>query len=121
LHWQVIFTEDYRSQILADTKMLLGIDDDSKDEILTFIIDDTINMVLAYCRIEILPRQLLGLISQMAANVYERLDFNDGISSITEGDRKIEYRGRAVFDEYRFRLKPFVNVRGTLPSEVQRS
>ena len=117
----MIFTEDYRSQILADTKMLLGIEDDSKDDILNFIIDDTVNTVLAYCRIEILPRQLLGLISQMAASVYGRLDINDGIASITEGDRRIEYRDTGVFDEYTSRLKPFVNIRGILPSEVQRT
>lgn len=117
----MIITEDYRSQILADTKMLLGIDDDSKDDILEFIIDDTVNMVLAYCRIDILPRQLLGLISQMAASVFGRLDINDGIASITEGDRRIEYRDAGVFDEYISRLKPFVNIKGTLPSEVQRT
>lgn len=81
-----------REQILRDTKMLLKDEAPSDDELL-FLIDDCINAVMAYCRLEILPYQLLGLIAQMAAKRY-RAEFNKEsgtVISITEGDRKVDF------------------------------
>lgn len=116
----MVITEDYKAEMLADTKLLLGINDNSSDEILTYIIDDVVNMVLSYCRLEILPYQLQGLIPQMAVSVYNTRQNIAGVSAITEGDRKIEYRSAAkVISDYYSRLKPFVNCRAKLPSEVQ--
>ena len=41
----------FPSEILDGTKLLLGINTEDKDEILSFIIDDTVSCVKAYCRI----------------------------------------------------------------------
>ena len=46
----------FPSEILDSTKLILGITADDKDEILSFIIDDTVSCVKAYCRICELPR-----------------------------------------------------------------
>ena len=109
----MITTGNYKSDILSDTKKLLGISDNSADELLGFIIEDTVNLVLSYCRLTILPYQLYGLIPQIAASVY-RTQKSGGVSSITEGDRRIEYGAEA----YYARLVPF---KAKLPSEISGS
>jgi len=42
--------------------MLLGIKDDEQDSLLSFLIEDTVNMIMAYCHIDVLPRQLESLV-----------------------------------------------------------
>ena len=44
---------------LGTLKMLLGIKDDEQDSLLSFLIEDTVNMIMAYCHIDVLPRQLV--------------------------------------------------------------
>lgn len=114
-----------REEILRDTKMLLK-NIDAKDEEILFAIDECINAVMAYCNLEILPYQLLGLIARMAAKLY-RFEFmkDDGagasVASLTEGDRKIDFSvgpARDLVEDYSERLRPFVNRRGRLPSEL---
>ena len=105
-------------EILDNAKMLLGITDDTADEKLTFYINDIIDAVTSYCRIEFLPQQLYGLVSQIAARLYE----NGGsqIKSLTEGERRVEFNdsSMSVIADYYDRLNPFVNRAGRLPSEV---
>ena len=113
----MITTGNYKSDILSDTKKLLGISDNSADELLGFIIEDTINLVLSYCRLTILPYQLYGLIPQIAASVY-RTQKRGGVSSITEGDRRIEYGAEEIMKAYYARLVPF---KAKLPSEISGS
>ncbi len=111
-------------QILRDTKTLLGIDDYSKDEILSIIVDDCVNAVLAYCRIDVLPNQLTGLVAQISAKKY-RTEYLSGeagvVSSVTEGDRRIDFsvpEQNGITEDYAERLKPFMNIKGKVPSEV---
>lgn len=99
---------DYKTEILDMVKKLLEINDDEKDEIIGIIIDSTVNYVLAYCRLELLPYQLYGIIAQLCEQQYK----NGDIKSIWEGDRKIEYSA-----EFTDRLKPFICRRGFVPSE----
>ena len=106
------------SGFLADTKLLLGIEGEEQDKLLCYIIDDTVNMVMAYCHLKVLPYQLYGLIPQIAVSVYRSSD-HSGISAIREGDRKIEYRMEDVLADYSARLSPFVIRKGRLPSEVK--
>ena len=111
-------------QILRDTKTLLGIDDYSKDDILSLIVDDCVNAVLAYCRIEVLPNQLKGFVAQMAAKKY-KVEYSSEeagvVSSVTEGDRRIDFsvpEQNGITGDYAERLKPFINTKGKVPSEV---
>ena len=117
------------SQIVRDVKLLLGITDDKQDRILELLIEDTITAVLAYCRIEILPYQLYGLIAQMAvksyrANGYGAAETPTEIKSISEGDRSISFEQKnganGILSDYKSRLKPFVNLKGRVPSEIKR-
>ena len=55
---------------LGTLKMLLGIKDDEQDSLLSFLIEDTVNMIMAYCHIDILPRQLESLVPKISADMY---------------------------------------------------
>lgn len=114
----MIVTEENKSEFLANAKRILGIEDNAEDELISYIIDDTISMVLAHCRLQILPYQLYGLIPQMTVSVYKSCKNTTGASAIWEGDRKIEYRTEEVLADYSSRLKPFMNNKGRVPSEV---
>ena len=111
-------------EILENSKMLLGIDCDDFNEILLFLIRDTIEAVIAYCKIAIVPNQLYGLIAQIVAEIYRtrgygRSDVSRGIKSITEGDRKVEFESDvSCFERYVSRLEPFVNKSARLPSDL---
>ena len=114
-------------EILNNAKMLANISDaqaddgnEAADDKLIFYINDIIEAILAYCRIEFLPKQLYGLVSQIAARMYEGGDSN--IKSLTEGERRVEFASAApsVIGDYSERLEPFVNRAGRVPSEVAR-
>ena len=107
-------------EILNNAKMLAAIPDETADEKLTFYINDIIEAILAYCRIEFLPKQLYGLVSQIAAKMYS--DGGSNIKSLTEGERRVEFESSApsVIGDYYDRLKPFMNIAGRVPSEVAR-
>ena len=46
---------DTKNEILDAVKLLLGIKDNDKDGVLMLLIEDTVNSVLAYGRIDVLP------------------------------------------------------------------
>lgn len=84
-------------------KRLLGIlpDDESKDLILEFILEDTKEMILNYCNIEEIPICLNNTMLRMAVDLYrcENLGSEEmalgSISSISEGDTSVSYRSSA--------------------------
>ena len=106
---------DTKPEYLEAVKLLLEFNDEDNDGLLLLLIEDTINAVLSYCRIDVLPRQLEGL----AAAEYKR-GVSDGIRTISEGERRVEYSdsGSALSGYYE-RLKPFVSRAVCLPSEVE--
>lgn len=112
--------EDRINQILAATKLIAGITNDNDDELLLLMIDDAINAVLAYCRIEFLPRQLESFIPTIVARQFEN-STHMGVKSVTEGERRVEYcDGEYDFlSEYSVRLKPFINRSIKLPSDLE--
>ena len=115
-------TQMERERILSDTKLLLGLDTDEKDALVRLITDDMINAVLSYCRIEFLPRQLYGLVAAMSAKLCRAEVFDEcEIVSVEEGERKVVFASSSpedVITVFAERLKPFVNRRGRLVSEV---
>lgn len=114
----MINTGKYKTEIISNTKIILGISGNSEDELLRFIVEDTVNLVLTYCRLDILPYQLYGLIPQIAASIYSAKK-SGGIASVAEGDRRLEYRSASeIMKEYYERLAPF---KAKLPSEVARN
>ena len=110
-------------EILKNAKMLAGISDEgdeAADDKLTFFINDIIEAIIAYCRVEFLPKQLYGLVSQIAAQMY--INGGSNVKSLTECERRVEFELSApsVIGDYYDRLKPFVNIAGRVPSEVVR-
>lgn len=110
---------DTKTEILTAVKLLLGIENNENDELLVFLIEDTTEAVLSYCRLEVLPRQLVSLIPTIVARKY-RSNSNMGVKSVTEGERRVEYCDEAYdfLQEYAMRLKPFVSRKVQVPSEV---
>jgi hypothetical protein len=110
---------DTKNGILKSTKLLLGTQNDDEDELLLLLIDDTINAVLSYCRLEVLPRQLESFIPQLTAS-RRRAEKTDGVKSVTEGERRVEYADITAdfLSEYKSRLSPFINRSVKLPSEL---
>ncbi|HBF6312414.1 TPA: phage head-tail connector protein [Clostridioides difficile] len=84
-------------------KKLLGFsrEDDSKDTMLEFILEDVEEMVKNYCNVPTIPEQLNSTILRMAIDMYknESLGSEDialgSISSISEGDTSVSYRSSA--------------------------
>lgn len=111
---------DTKIEILAAAKLLLGIENEEKDEVLMLLIDDTVNAVLAYCRIEVLPRPLVSLIPTIVSAQYRRGE-HSGVKSITEGERRVEYcdEDYDFLSSYTARLQPFVSRSVKLPSDLE--
>lgn len=105
--------------LLDSAKLLLEITATENDEVLKFLIDDTIAAVLAYCRLEVLPRQLEGFVASISARRLTHISGGD-IKSVTEGDRRVEYRDEEYdfLSEYAERLKPFMSRAAYVPSEM---
>lgn len=81
---------------LERIKKLLGISDDSKDEILQFTIDNVTDMVLNYCNITEVPEKLENIILSMCVDKYRAESLGSEISpgavkSISEGDVSVSY------------------------------
>ena len=114
------------AEALNTVKMLLGIEDNEQDSLLSFLIDDTVNMILGYCRIEILPRQLESLVPVIVADAYRAKGYGQEtapgvIKSVSEGDRSVSYADtnpdNDFFTGYYDRLKPYINRKGRVPRE----
>lgn len=111
--------------------MLLGMsaqeaDKDGKAAVIDFIIADTVEAVKAYCRIEDIPNQLEMLVAHMTArryreNGYGNIDVPVDVKSISEGEQSVSFERRSIsgiLDDYRARLKPFINRKGRVPSDL---
>ncbi len=118
--------EEFKTEALSTVKMLLGIEGNEQDSLLSFLIDDCVNLILGYCRIEILPRQLESLVPTIAADAYRAKGYGQEtapeiVKSLSEGDRSISYAetnpANDFFISYYDRLKPYVNRKGRVPSD----
>lgn len=117
----------FPSEILDGTKLLLGINTEDKDEILSFIIDDTVSCVKAYCRIDGLPYALYGLCAQIAAKSYRESGYGSEeipkeVQSVSEGDRSVTFKAvsdtTGIIANFKGRLRPFINRKGRTPSDL---
>lgn len=113
--------------MINNLKMLLGIKDNRRDELLSFIISDIESMILSYCKIDTLPEQLNSLVPVMAADMYRRKGYGqetspETVTSISQGQRSVSIKSGTLstddfLKEYRQRLNPFR--RGRVPSDVR--
>lgn len=112
-------------EIMKMTKTLLGFNDNKKDSVLLIIAADVSAAILAYCRLEVLPKSIYPLAAQMTAKSYRQNGYGteeapEDIKSITEGDRTVslERRNGSILSDYRARLKPYMNMKGRVPSDI---
>lgn len=113
---------DTKSEMLDGVRSLLSLNSSEGGEIIELLLEDTVNAVTAYCRLDALPRQLEGFVPIITAKRYTALK-NGGVKAVSEGERKLEYfEDNADFlSEFENRLKPFVSKKVWLPSEVVRN
>lgn len=112
---------DTKTEILEAVKLLLEIKNNESDELIMLYIEDMTEAVLSYCRLTVLPRQLVSFIPTLVARQL-RINERGGVKSLTEGERRVEYSdGNYDFlSEYASRLKPFISRSVKLPSDLER-
>lgn len=108
-------------------KMLLGISGHEQDGLLSFLIDESKNMILGYCKINEIPAQLESLVPVIAADMYRAKGYGseappEDVKSISEGERSVSYENNRpsgnFLASYRARLAPFKNRKGRVPSDL---
>ena len=114
-------TNDYLEQV----KMLLQEENPPPDELLLFLIDDCINRILGYCRIEEIPAELETLIPIMTVRYYHvsGIDGTEDVQSISQGQRSVTYASGTVrrddwLNDFKYMLAPFKCKKGLVPSDV---
>ena len=98
-----------KENTLKQLKILLGIADDTKDALLSIIIDECIDRVVNYCRRDDFPDGLVSLLPIMAHRAY-----------ISGGYGRAEPTGAVNgdwMDDFISRLEPYRRRKGRLPSE----
>lgn len=90
--------------MLQKLKKLLGINDDSKDEILQYEIDLVTDMVLNYCRINEIPDRLENVLLAMCMNYHRAVqagneDTPKSVSSVSEGDTSVSFASAYADEE----------------------
>lgn len=88
---------------LEKLKKILGmsLEDNSKDFLLEFTLEDIEQIVKDYCHIKDIPKELNTTVLKMAIDLYRNENLGEeesslgSISSITEGDTSISYRSAA--------------------------
>ena len=122
-----------KANALETAKMLLGIEGDCRDNLLSFLIEDNINLILNYCRISDFPSRTkqavlkfpvlpsrLKRATRRASYGQEKAD--KVVKSETQGSVSKSYEDSTANDShflnnYRERLKPFINRKGRVPSD----
>ena len=88
---------------LAKLKALLGIEDDSKDMVLEFVIADVEEIIKNYCHVEEMPDGLTNTGYRMAMDLYRNENIGSesaavgAVSSISEGDTSTSFRFRLSY------------------------
>jgi hypothetical protein len=85
---------------LEKLKKLLGIplDNDSKDFLLQFTLEDIEQMIKGHCNIREVPKELNNTILKMAVDLYRNENLGEeesslgSVSSISEGDTTVSYK-----------------------------
>lgn len=81
---------------LEDVKTLLGITDDTKDDLIQFALYDAAEIIRSYCNISVVPDDLDSTLTRMAIEIFrsEQLGTEKptgSVMSVHEGDTQITY------------------------------
>lgn len=88
---------------LEKLKKILGIplDNDSKDFLLEFTLEDIEQIIKDYCNIKEIPEELNNTVLRMAVDLYRNENLGEeesslgSVSSITDGDTTVSYKSSA--------------------------
>ena len=94
-------------------KMLLGITDDSKDNLINYYIDLCIQTLLNMLRLEDLPEQLDTVIERKVVQLMQSGLDGQRVTQIDRGDYKVKYEydsssNKNLFSDMMGELKPFL-------------
>ncbi|MGE4214851.1 MAG: phage head-tail connector protein [Anaerotignaceae bacterium] len=113
-----------KEEQLTTLRTLLGITDDSKNTILTFLIDKGTDMICNYCCIETVPLGIENILLSMCVDMYRVESLGqekaEGVAKeISEGDVSVSFNspsalsqdwGRAFLGNYTAQLNRFRKV-----------
>ena len=88
--------ENEEFDFLSTLKMLLGIKDDTLDNVLQVYLSMTKNAILNYCNIEELPSALNYTLCQMTADAYRVNDSKNKVGSVVGSVSSVSEDGRTV-------------------------
>ena len=77
-------------ELLESIKILLNIEDESKDELLEIMIEDSKRAILDYCLINTYKKEFDSAVRELVVNAFKSSE-NEGVSSITRGNTSISY------------------------------
>ena len=96
--------------VLSMVKVLLGVTDTSRDELLYLIIDSVTEKALAYCKLQAIPPALKPTIAEMAVRSYENMT-GGNVSSVKRGDVTVTYSAKCavgdILESYKIPLNAF--------------
>ncbi len=89
---------------LQKLKLLLGLENDEKDNILLFVLDKIQDMVCNYCNIKQVPKGLENVMLNMAVDLYRAESLGQeqaegNVKSITEGDVTVSFASASAISE----------------------
>jgi len=87
------------ADLLANFKKILGIDGDDNDFMLGWILRDSIQAVLDYCRIKRLPQTLYDFVLGIATRQFN-FDNGGAVASIKRGDTTVSYGGTIGIEDF---------------------
>ena len=99
--------------MLENIKMLLGIADDSKDNLINYYIDLCVQTLLNMLKLENLPEQLNTVIERKVVQLMQGGLDGQRVTQIDRGDYKVKYEydsssNKNLFSDMMGELKPFL-------------
>lgn len=88
--------ENEEFDFLSTLKMLLGIKDDTLDNVLQVYLSMTKNAILNYCNIKELPSALNYTLCQMTVDAYRENDSKNKVGSVVGNVSSVSEDGRTV-------------------------
>lgn len=76
--------------LLKSIKVLLELEDDSKDDILKIMIEDSKRAILDYCILKSYKKEFDSVVRELVINNFKNSE-NEGVASITRGNTSISY------------------------------
>lgn len=113
-------TTETEFDYLLTTKLLLGVADESVDEILNLYIDITKQAILNYCNISVLPSDLNYVVCEMSADSYRENISKNKSGSVVGNVSSISEDGRTVGFTNGSEIRASINDRITRNDELKR-